>query len=63
MEFCSSGNRTRTCVRRGGYEPDRLDFVIKKAPDFSEAFVLVALTGQFSNHFVDDLNKINIKQY
>ena len=35
-----SGNRIRTCVRRHGYEPDELlKFKIKKAPDFSEAFV------------------------
>ncbi|SDZ66196.1 hypothetical protein SAMN05444397_11617 [Flavobacterium aquidurense] len=35
----------------------------KKTSDFSEAFVLVALTGQFPNHFVDDLKKINIIPY
>jgi hypothetical protein len=30
----------------------------EKAPDFSEAF-LVALTGQFSNHFQDDLERLS----
>lgn len=32
-----------------------------KAPDFSEAFVLVALTEQFSNHFFNDLRILNIE--
>jgi hypothetical protein len=31
----SSGNRTRTCLRRGGYEPSKL--FIKKASYFYEA--------------------------
>jgi hypothetical protein len=30
----------------------------KKAPDFSEAFVVVTLTGQFTNHFMNDLKKL-----
>jgi hypothetical protein len=30
----------------------------KKASDFSEAFIVVALMGQFSNHFIDDLKNI-----
>jgi hypothetical protein len=45
--YLSSGNRTRTYVRRGGYKPDELlEFKIKKTPSFSSGvFYLVAGTG------------------
>jgi len=32
----------------------------KKAPDFSEAFSLSSLTGQFSNRFVEDLKILKV---
>jgi hypothetical protein len=43
--FQCSGNRTRTCVRRGGYEPEVLLTSVKQKKDAEASSFNVAGTG------------------